>query len=55
MTVVFTVFQLISAVGGVREAVSVRRDGYSERFPPPPLDMDQLHISGKYRKHRPCR
>ncbi|XP_025087820.1 vinculin-like isoform X11 [Pomacea canaliculata] len=37
--------QLISAVGGVREAVSVRRDGYSERFPPPPLDMDQLHIS----------
>nr|KAG5709155.1 hypothetical protein BaRGS_028611 [Batillaria attramentaria] len=37
--------QLIGAVGGVREAVTVKgRDGYDERFPPPP-DMDQLHIS----------
>lgn len=36
--------QLIGAVGGVREAVTVKRDGYDERFPPPP-DMNQLHIS----------
>lgn len=36
--------KLIGAVGGVREAVTVRRDGYDDRFPPPP-DMDQLHIS----------
>ncbi|KAK7099446.1 vinculin-like isoform X1 [Littorina saxatilis] len=35
---------LIGAVGGVREAVTVKRQGYDERFPPPP-DMNQLHIS----------
>ncbi|XP_076450552.1 vinculin-like isoform X3 [Babylonia areolata] len=36
--------ELIQAVGGVREAVTVKRDSHSDFFPPPP-DMDQLHIS----------
>lgn len=36
--------QLIDAVGGVREAVTVKRDTHQDFFPPPP-DMDQLHIS----------
>ncbi|XP_076450558.1 vinculin-like isoform X9 [Babylonia areolata] len=41
--------ELIQAVGGVREAVTVKRDSHSDFFPPPP-DMDQLHISASLRR-----
>ncbi|KAL8579165.1 hypothetical protein ACOMHN_010749 [Nucella lapillus] len=36
--------KLIDAVGGVREAVTVKQPAHQEFFPPPP-DLDQLHIS----------
>ena len=50
--IMFVLFQLIDAVGGVRHAVTGGEpvDDHMGAFPPPP-DMNQLHISGKSLLH----